>query len=204
MKLHPRAVFTWKFQRRPTTVRVFSDTNYAGCLKTRKSTQGGAVLVGGRCVKTWSSTQAVIALSSGEAGCYGVVKGASVALGVRSMMKDLGCETMIKVLTDVSAAEGMASRRGLGHTRHIDVHYLWVQEKVANGEFILRKVSGVSNPADLCTKHMDSPKMQSLMQTFGFGFEQGRSSECPEIGHISVRPMKLHGNLDARMASHLR
>ena len=34
IKLHPRAVFTWKFQRRPTTVTVFSDTNYAGCLNT--------------------------------------------------------------------------------------------------------------------------------------------------------------------------
>ena len=79
---------------------------------------------GQHCIKTWSSTQAIIALSSGEAEYYGVVKAASVALGARSMMKDLGHEVSIIVHTDAEAAKGIASRMGLGKTRHIDVHYL--------------------------------------------------------------------------------
>ena len=66
-------------------VDVWTDTDYAGCQDTRKSTSGGVVLLGKHAVKTWSSTQANIALSSGEAEYNGLVKGASIAMGIRSM-----------------------------------------------------------------------------------------------------------------------
>ena len=41
-------------------------------------------------VKDWSVTQTVIATSSGEAEYYGMVKGASQGIGLRSVMEDLG------------------------------------------------------------------------------------------------------------------
>ena len=68
------------------------DTDWAGCLRTRRSTNGGLIAIGTHIVKHWSSTQATIALSSGEAEYYGMVKGASVALGIRSMLADLGVD----------------------------------------------------------------------------------------------------------------
>ena len=72
----------FKHQRVPDMLTVYSDSNWAGCLKTRKSIQGGSILFGQHCIKNWSSTQAIIALSSGEAEYYGVVKASSVGLGV--------------------------------------------------------------------------------------------------------------------------
>ena len=73
-------------------------------------------------IKTWSTTQSVIALSSGEAEYYGMVKGGSVALGIQSMMKDMGTDRDVrigvKIHTDASAAKGIATRRGLGKVRH--------------------------------------------------------------------------------------
>ena len=66
------------------------DTDFAGCLKTRKSTSGGIVMLNGHTVKSWSVTQDVIALSSGEAEFYAMVKAASQSLGMRAMMQDLG------------------------------------------------------------------------------------------------------------------
>ena len=45
-------------------------------------------------------------------------------------MKDLGVNMSITILTDASAAKGIASRRGLGKVRHIEVNQLWVQERV--------------------------------------------------------------------------
>ena len=70
LKQHPRAVFKYKFQELPSSIRVFCDSNYAGCLRTRKSTQGGVIMHGLHCLKTWSSTQGIIALSSAEAEYY--------------------------------------------------------------------------------------------------------------------------------------
>ena len=51
----------------PEVVRAYVDSDWAGCRKTRKSTSGGVLYLGDTPVRGWSSNQAVIALSSGEA-----------------------------------------------------------------------------------------------------------------------------------------
>ena len=48
-------------------VLVYVDSDWAGCKVTRKSTSGGAVTWGGGLLKSWSTTQGTVALSSGEA-----------------------------------------------------------------------------------------------------------------------------------------
>ena len=45
-------------------------------------------MLGEHLIKTWSVTQPVIALSSGEAEYCGMVRGASNAFGVQGMLKD--------------------------------------------------------------------------------------------------------------------
>ena len=182
---HPRLVFHYPFRDAPKSIRVYSDTDWAGCIKTRKSTQGGVVLLGGCCIKSWSSTQSLIALSSGEAEYYGVVKASSVALGTQAMLQDMGCRLPIEVMTDASAAKGIASRRGLGKTRHIQVHYLWVQERVGNGDIKLTKVWGGENPADLLTKYLSKDTMLRALQLYGLHRMDGRAASAPAVGSIT-------------------
>ena len=67
---------------------VWVDASHAGCLRTRKSTSGCSVILGGACTLAYSRTQAVIALSSSEAEYYSLVSGTSSALGEASMLKD--------------------------------------------------------------------------------------------------------------------
>ena len=160
---------------------VWVDTDYAGCRKTRKSTSGGVVMIGNHLIKGWSVTQAVIALSSGEAEYYGIVKGASVGLGIRSVLRDLGCSVRLVVCTDSSAAKGMASRKGLGKVRHVEVNQLWVQEKVGNGEIELRKVEGQSNLADALTKYLDGDSILRHMEGTGQSRAQGRHIIMPAV-----------------------
>ena len=136
-------------------------------------------MLGQHCIKTWSSTQAIIALSSGEAEFYGVVKASSVGLGCRAMLKDMGVDVALCVHTDAEAAKGIASRTGLGKTRHIAVHFLWVQEKVRDGDLTLRKVRGEHNPADLMTKHLNREKIDNFMDSFSLKFVEGRSKSTP-------------------------
>ena len=71
----PRLVFRYAFQS-ADTIDCYSDTDWAGCPKTRKSTSGGGILLGQHILKTYSSTQPTISLSSGEAEFYGVVNAA--------------------------------------------------------------------------------------------------------------------------------
>ncbi len=110
-------------------------------------------------IKSWASTQGVIALSSGEAEYYSIVKGGSSSLGIRSILKDMGVDVKIKVKIDASAAKGIASRRGVGENRHIEVSQLWIQDKVAQGEIEPTKVSTSETLADALTKYVGSDEM---------------------------------------------
>ena len=60
----PRLVYTHRRQE-VDTIDVHVDTDWAGCVRTRKSTSGGAVMLGKHAIKHWSSTQPSVSLSSG-------------------------------------------------------------------------------------------------------------------------------------------
>ena len=133
---------------------VWTDTDYAGCRETRKSTSGGLIMLGTHLIRGWSATQRVIALSSGEAEYYGVVRGAAEAMGTQSILKDMGVSLTIRLKEDSFAAKGIAERTGLGKLRHVEVNQLWVQEKVKNKVIELTKVKGIDNLADALTKYV--------------------------------------------------
>ena len=45
-------------------------------------------MMGRHLIKSWSSTQTSVSLSSGEAEYYGVVKASGIALGFQSLLRD--------------------------------------------------------------------------------------------------------------------
>ena len=139
------------------------------------------MLFGGAAVKGWSSNQSVIALSSGEAEYYAALKGASSALGFKSMLEDLGIEAKIVLYTDSSAARGIIHRTGLGKLRHLETGYLWLQAAVKAKRLQVRKVLGTRNPADLFTKHLAVTDMWRHLETLQISEETGSSSAVPTI-----------------------
>jgi len=178
---HPRLVQNFRRQSATKFLDVWVDTDFAGCLKTRKSTSGGVITIGDHVIKSWSNTQSVIALSSGEAEYYGMVKGASMALGIRSMLADLGVSLQIRLRTDASAAKGIATRRGLGKVRHIEVNQLWLQDKVNTGEIDVMKVKGEGNLADALTKPLDGTGVRKHIALTRQELVEGRSVLTPEF-----------------------
>ena len=136
----PRYIQNYAWQHPESLVNAYADSDWAGDKVSRKSTSGGLLMIGGHLIKSWSSTQPVIALSSGEAELYALVKAASQAKGLCSLMADFGFETQISVHTDSTAAIGIVHRIGLGKTRHIEVQYLWVQDNVNRKMMKVEKV----------------------------------------------------------------
>ena len=110
-------------------------------------------------IKSWSLTQNVVSLSSGESEYYAMVKGGSVGLGIRSMLGEMGVEVQVAIKSDASAAIGMVKRRGLGRVRHIDVSQLWIQGKVLNRDIKVKKVDTKENLSDALTKNLSSSDM---------------------------------------------
>ena len=81
----PRYVVEFRYQSDVHCINGFGDSDFAGEVSTRKSTSGGMTCIGDHVVKSWSSTQSVIALSTGEAELYALNKTAAQSLGLLSL-----------------------------------------------------------------------------------------------------------------------
>ena len=140
---------------------------------------------GGHLIKSWSTNQTVIALSSGEAEYYSLVKGASMALGIKEICVDLGVkfDKSIEIRSDASAAIGIVNRIGLGKVRHIEVTQLWAQEKVSKGDIRVTKVRTEENLADALTKPVAKEIMSIHLRGVGGELRQDRHGIAPVSEH---------------------
>ena len=144
-------LFRWQKEQR--TLKTYSDSDWAGCVKTRRSTSSGAVMSGKHLITHWSSTQATVALSSAEAELNALVKAVSETLGIRNMMSFAGKELFLEVFTDSNAAKGIVQRSGSGKVKHLEAKQLWVQEVVETKEVTVTKVPRELNFSDSLTHH---------------------------------------------------
>ena len=101
-----RMVQLFEWQALPDMVAAYTDSDWAGDRESRKSTSGGLLMLGKHLIKSWSSTQKVIALSSGEAELYALLKGATQAKGLMSMLYDWNIITQSIVNTDLYRRKG--------------------------------------------------------------------------------------------------
>ena len=193
----PRLVFRYVDQQ-VSSIDAYADTDWAGCARTRKSTSGGCIMLGHHALKTWSSTQASVSLSSGEAEFNGIIRASGIGLGYQSLLADLGVEIPLRVWTDSSAAIGICSRQGLGKLRHLDTHLLWVQQAVRSRRIDLRKIPGEENPADLFTKYLVSrDKVGQMVRLLGCQYIDGRAASAPQTRRGESGKTTI-GDADAR------
>lgn len=170
----PRLVWHYRDQPEQTHLRIFTDSDDAGCTASRKSTSCGALFHGSHLLKFYSSTQHVIALSSGESEFYGGIKAGSTLLGGLATMKDLGCDFQGALVFDATAAKAMLGRRGHGKAKHIDRCYLWLQQRVQDGDIELEKIGTKINCADLGTKHLEADRIVQLVKSMGLDYDDGQ------------------------------
>ena len=185
----PRLVYSYAWQPE-SDLDVFVDTDFAGCMATRRSTSGGVALRGTHLIKHWSSTQRAVTLSSAEAELYGLVKGTTEALGIQSWGLDFGLCMKVRMHADSAAAIGICRRSGIGRVRHLAVGQLWVQEGLRRGDFTLFKVQGDQNPADIFTKCVSRELLDRHLSRLSVQRVDGRAAIAPmaQLGGGGVHP----------------
>ena len=105
------------------------------------------------------------------------------------MLKDMGIEAAadiavkpgIELCVDASAAVGIASRRGLGKQRHIELNELWLQDMVARGRVAIRKVDGKANFSDSLTKFCAADRIIQTIRCTGHYPATGRHELMPKL-----------------------
>ena len=103
------------------------------------------------------------ALSSGESEFYAITKGSAHSLHSQAILKGFGVTAEAAVLSDANAGIGNASRQGRGRLKHLEVKWLWVQEKVSQKALRSCKHPTETNIADLATKYLSKHRLEMLL-----------------------------------------
>ena len=147
------------------TMTVWSDSDWAGDLASRRSTSGGVVVYRGAILAHWSKSQSNVALSSAEAELNATVKGLSELIGLYNLVQETQQVSVNLVLcTDASACKGMLLRHGAGKVKHLSVKQLWAQECVKTYEIEVLKVPRDKNPSDVLTHSVSHPILDKQME----------------------------------------
>ena len=195
LKGKPRYVIMFKPQRDVYCINGYGDSDFAAEIETRKSTSGGMICLGDHLVKSWSSTQSVIALSTGEAELYALNKAAAQALGLQSLLADMGINLSVRLHTDATTGRAIATRRGLGKVRHIAVNELWLQEQVEKEAVTIFKIKNKFNLADLLTKYLTRDEIEHIIDYMQHSFMTGRSQAAPSLSLLDDNPLNHDAEL---------
>jgi len=141
-----------------------TDTDWAGCKKTRKSVGMTILKVGGCLLYSQCTGQSIHAQSSGESEFYGIVSGVSAACGLQHALEFVGEPVSLVVESDSSAARAVLWRSGVGKIRHLEVKTLWAQAMVRDGRLQVRAVKGEHNMADIGTKILGKARIDYLKE----------------------------------------
>ena len=161
-------------------------------------------MLGKHMVKSWSSSQLVVALSSSEAELYALVKVATQAKGISSLLQDFGMTTDITIHTDSTAALGIVHRKGLGKTRHIVVQWLWIQENVHDKSMSVRKVGTQENPPDMSTEGQTREKLNEHVQFVGGHIYEKRDRSALAINSLGLSDSWEFKNGNVMVRKHVK
>ena len=142
------------------SIELYSDSDWAGCLESRRSTDCHVAVVRGAVVACTTQTQPGLpATSSPDAELRGVSRAAREAIYLRDLITlDFGqlCGKP-RLWTDSSSAMQAAKRIGPGaKLRHLEVCEFYVQGAIQSKQLALGKVKGTLNCANFLTKHPKS------------------------------------------------
>ena len=151
-------------------LHAFTDSDWAGCYDTRVSTSGNCFLLGGSCISWLSKKQPTVATSSCEAEYRAAFTATVECVWLRRLLMDLCMKPhdSTTIFTDSQSALAVA-RNPVFHarTKHIEVHYHYVRERLHAGDIDLAYVPTQDNVADLFTKALPREKFEAFRKALG-------------------------------------
>ena len=136
-------------------VHAYADSDWASCVKTRRSFGGAVIRLAGGTIAYKSKFQPTVAGSSTEAEFMAAYDTGKMILFVRSVLWDLGIpqEAATVLYEDNGACTAMGNaQKPTTRTRHMDIKYFSICEWVERDLMYLDRIDTTINMADHFTK----------------------------------------------------
>jgi hypothetical protein len=145
-------------------VHVYIDASH-GLYTDRKSISGIVVTIGCGAVYASSVRQKIVTTSSTEAELVAVSDGLGYAIWTRNFYISLGFYLPpLTLFQDNKSTILLATngRSAAGRTRHIDIRYFWIKDRVENGELVIEYLATEKMIADVLTKPLSIELFNTL------------------------------------------
>ena len=153
----------------PVEVVSYSDSDWAGCQRSRRSTSGSLITLFSVNLSSTSRTQASVSHSSAEAELYAMTQATIDSLAIKHFIKELKSEILsgevkFTLKMDASAGKTMASRLGISKkSKNIELRRLWIQDILSEGAMSLEKVGTHITILQMFSQSLFSPQCWAII-----------------------------------------
>ncbi|RVW74575.1 Copia protein [Vitis vinifera] len=187
----------------------YSDSDFAGCLDSKRSTSGNIFMLAGRAGSWKSVKQTFIASSTMEAEFIVCYEASNHGIWLWNFITELrivdGIEKPLRINCDNKAAELYSkNNRSLSKSKHIDIKFLVVKERVQSLQVSIEHISTNSMIADPLTKdrtHSFPLPITKEIQKWWFPLYRLRRS-IPHSTHTKWTQAASEVTVITRMAQH--
>lgn len=147
-----------------TVLRCYVDASY-GVHADAKSQTGMLVTLGGGPVMVKSTKQKIVTKSSTEAELVALSDSASVVIWARDFLVGIGEKVGPAVVYQDNQSTMALIEKGSGasdRSRHINIRYFWVKDRVASGELQVEYMATEDMLADVLTKPLQGEQFFKL------------------------------------------
>jgi hypothetical protein len=149
-----------------------TDSDFAGCIGSRKSTSGYIFLLVGGVISWKSSKQTIVATSTMEAKSVACYEATTLALWLRNFIGGLkivdSIARPIQIFYDNSAAVFFSKNNNSGsRSKHIDIKYLSVRDNIKKHEVFIEHISFESMVLDPMTKGLPVKQFKGHVDHMG-------------------------------------
>ena len=157
-------------------LEVFSDADWSGSKKDRKSYGGASFCVNGQYIHYICRSQKCISLSSMESEYYSAVGSACQGLFMKAVIESMSRSPCDLILyADNQSCKAFRLRQGVTKaSKHFEGRLLWLQDAVQQKRLIMKYVATHANLGDLHTKPLAPARLQTLLHLHDFVDTHGR------------------------------
>jgi phosphopantetheinyl transferase (holo-ACP synthase) len=158
-----------KFSANGNTLAGYCDADFAGDVDKRKSTSGHVFLMNNAAISWASKLQPTIAMSTCEAEFVAAAHAAKEALWLRTLLGDFtGIVKPVKLFVDNQGALKLIHHpHSHQRTKHIDIAYRFIQDRVERGELLCEYIETAKMVADCITKAVPLGKLEENKKDMG-------------------------------------